>query len=153
MKCLIKWIFQTFEPFWVCAFFLWFFLKSANYLNPPAYFCKKNSMTNTLQAAGALLPKMSIADKTQLLQWVISDLTNVFPGIEKTPNVCGGDACVAKTRIPVWSLVNSRRLGMSDEDILRNFPTLIQVDLKNAWNYFRANQAEIEAEIHENEIA
>ncbi|NEP91259.1 MAG: DUF433 domain-containing protein [Okeania sp. SIO2C2] len=29
-------------------------------------------------------------------------------GINKTPNVCGGDACVGNTRIPVWSLVSDR---------------------------------------------
>jgi uncharacterized protein (DUF433 family) len=23
-------------------------------------------------------------------------------GIERTPGVCGGDACIAGTRIPVW---------------------------------------------------
>ena len=87
-------------------------------------------MTSTLQEAGALLPKMSALDKAQLLQWVISDLTNVFPSIEKTPGVCGGDACIAKTRIPVWSLVNSRRLGMDEAEILYNFPTLNREDLK-----------------------
>jgi len=104
-----------------------------------------------LQKAGALLPKMSSVEKTQLLQWVISDLTNVFPGIEKKPNVCGGDACVAGTRIPVWSLVNSRRLGMSEKEILHNFPTLVHEDLKNAWNYYRANKEEIDEQILANE--
>lgn len=108
-------------------------------------------MTSTLQEAGALLPKMSAPDKAQLLQWVISDLTNVFPGIEKTLGVCGGDACIAKTRIPVWSLVNSRRLGMDDSEILYNFPTLNHEDLKNAWNYYRANEAEIDEQIRENQ--
>lgn len=109
-------------------------------------------MTSTLQEAGALLPKMSAVDKAQLLQWVIIDLTNVFPGIEKTPGVCGGDACIAKTRIPVWSLVNSHRLGMEDAEILYNFPTLNHEDLKNAWNYYRANREEIDAQVLSNLI-
>ena len=107
--------------------------------------------SSTLQEAGALLPRMSALDKAQLLQWVISDLTNVFPGIEKTPGVCGGDACVAKTRIPVWSLVNSKRLGMDDAEILYNFPTLNREDLKNAWNYYRANHEEVDELILENQ--
>ena len=114
-------------------------------------FAQNLDMTSTLQEAGALLPRMSVSDKTQLLQWVISDLTNVFPGIEKTPGVCGGDACIAKTRIPVWSLVNSRRIGMKDTEILYNFPTLTREDLKNAWNYYRANKEEIEDQIIENQ--
>jgi uncharacterized protein (DUF433 family) len=108
-------------------------------------------MPTALQEAGALLSKMSSSEKSQLLQWVISDLTNVFPGIEKTPGVCGGDARIAKTRIPIWSLVNARKLGMSDKDILYNFPTLSPEDLKNAWNYYRANKEEIDTQIADNE--
>lgn len=106
---------------------------------------------NALQTAASLLPKMTASEKAQLLQWVISDLSNDFPGIEKTPGVCGGDACIEKTRIPVWSLVNSRKLGMTDEELLRNFPSLTAHDLKNAWNYNRAHQLEIEELIRENE--
>jgi len=109
-------------------------------------------MENTaLKEASKLLPKMSRVEKAQLVQWVISDLSNVFPGVEKTPGVCGGDACIAKTRIPVWSLVNARKLGMTDKEILRNYPSLVAEDLKNAWNYYRANQQEIDTQIFENE--
>jgi len=104
-----------------------------------------------LQKVGAILPEMSPAEKAQLLQWVVSDLTNIFPGIEKTPGVCGGDACVAGTRIPVWSLVNSRRLGCTDEELLRNFPSLTSHDLSNVWAYYEANKAEIDIQIFENE--
>lgn len=51
----------------------------------------------------------------------------------------------------MWSLVNSRRLGMSDMEILHNFPTLTPEHLKNAWNYYRANPEEIDEQILENE--
>lgn len=34
-------------------------------------------------------------------------------GVEATPGVCGGSACIAGTRIPVWLLEQGRRLGMS----------------------------------------
>ena len=104
-----------------------------------------------LEKVGALLPEMSPAEKAQLLQWVVSDLTNIFPGIEKTPGVCGGDACVAGTRIPVWSLVNSRRLGLTDGQLLDSYPTISREDLKNVWNYYAANKDEIEELIAENE--
>jgi uncharacterized protein (DUF433 family) len=109
-------------------------------------------MSSALQEAKAALAKMSPVDKAQLLQWVISDLTNVFPGIEKKPDVCGGDACIIHTRIPVWSLINAQRLGMTDTEILFNFPTLTSEDMRNAWNYYRANKEEIEKNIKENEI-
>lgn len=38
--------------------------------------------------------------------------------IQKTPGVCGGEACVAGTRIAVWMLVEARRAGCKDEEIL-----------------------------------
>jgi uncharacterized protein (DUF433 family) len=105
----------------------------------------------TLQQVGAMLPELTPAEKAQLLQWVVSDLTNIFPGIEKTSGVCGGDACIAGTRIPVWSIVNSRNLGLSDAQLLDAYPTIDRQDLKNAWNYYELNKAEIEELIFENE--
>jgi uncharacterized protein (DUF433 family) len=72
-------------------------------------------------------------------------------GINKTPGVCGGDACVGNTRIPVWSLVNDRRLGMSDAQILAAFPDLSAADLVNAWVYAETHLKEIETAIQENE--
>lgn len=72
-------------------------------------------------------------------------------GIEKTPGVCGGDACIRKTRIPVWSLVCDRRLGMSDGQILAAFPGLSAIDLVNAWRYAQAYPEEIDIAIRENE--
>lgn len=94
---------------------------------------------------------MSPSEKAQLLQWVVSDLGGVFPGIEKTPNVCGGDARIARTRIPVWLLVRQRQLGLSEDQILYGYPTLRAEDLSNAWNYYRAHKEEIESQIIENE--
>ena len=47
-------------------------------------------------------------------------------GVERTPGVCGGDPCIVRTRIPVWVLVQSRRLGMSEADILKSYPTLLR---------------------------
>lgn len=74
-------------------------------------------------------------------------------GIEHTPGVCGGDACIASTRIPVWSLEQSRRLGFTDDELLNNYPTLHQGDLAAAWAYVKAHAAEIDHAIRENEEA
>jgi uncharacterized protein (DUF433 family) len=104
-----------------------------------------------LEKAGALLPEMTDQEKAQLLQWVASELSGIYPGIEKTPGVCGGDACITRTRIPVWSLVNSKKMGLTDAQLLEAYPTLTEDDLRNAWNYYRGNRAEIEAQIFENE--
>ena len=110
-------------------------------------------MSTTLQHAEALLAQMSPGEKAQLLQWVVSDLGGVFPGIEKTPGICGGEARITRTRIPVWLLVQQRNLGLSVEEILEGYPTLREEDLNNAWNYYRAHKEEIEAQIFENEAA
>ena len=73
--------------------------------------------------------------------------------IQKTPGVCGGDARVRTTRIAVWMLVEGRRAGMSDEQLLRAHPTLTQADLDAAWDYHARDRQEIEEAIREHEEA
>jgi uncharacterized protein (DUF433 family) len=72
-------------------------------------------------------------------------------GIEVTPGVCGGDARIAGTRIPVWSLVSARRLGATDSQILSEYPALGPGDLANAWAYAESHADEVERLIRENE--
>lgn len=74
-------------------------------------------------------------------------------GIESTPGVCGGDPCIARTRIPVWLLEQYRRLGMPEAEILSNFPSLRAVDLVNAWAFVAAHPDEIDRQIRDNEEA
>lgn len=100
-----------------------------------------------------ILSTMSRAEKAQLLQWIVRDLGESFPGIESNPLVCGGESCIVRTRIPVWLLVQARNLGMSEADILRSYPTLRAEDLANAWGYYRAHRGEIDNEIRQNEAA
>lgn len=72
-------------------------------------------------------------------------------GIDKTPGVCGGDACIRQTRIPVWALVQLRQLGTDEVDLLHIYPTLTADDLVNAWSYYQSHTAEIEQQIADNE--
>lgn len=72
-------------------------------------------------------------------------------GVEKTPGVCGGAARIARTRIPVWTLVRFKQLGASDEDLLSFYPALTREKLARAWQYAGAHQDEIAAEILQNE--
>ena len=76
-----------------------------------------------------------------------------WSGIESTPGVCGGDPCVAGTRITVWLLEQARRLGATDADLLAWYPSLRPADLENAWAFVATHRAEIETEIRENERA
>lgn len=74
-------------------------------------------------------------------------------GIEHTTGVCGGDACITSTRIPVWTLEQSRRTGFTDDELLNNYPTLNQADLVAAWAYVKTHPTEIDNAIRENEEA
>lgn len=104
---------------------------------------------NTLQEIE--VSKMSRAEKVKLLQFLVRDLSNEFEGIEKTEGVCGGSVRIRKTRIPVWLLENARRLGSSEADLLKNYPSLTAKDLANAWDYVELHKEEIEREIIANE--
>lgn len=85
-----------------------------------------------LQEAEQLLAFMSRAEKAHLLQVLVRDLGDAFPRIESTPQVGGGSARIVRTRIPVWTLVRARQIGISEADLLHSYPTLRAEDLTNA---------------------
>ncbi len=99
------------------------------------------------------MAEMTRAEKARLLQALARDLGEAFPGIESAPGVCGGEPRIAGTRIPVWVLEQARRLGATEADLLRSYPTLRAEDLVNAWAYVRSHRDEIERQISENEAA
>lgn len=78
-------------------------------------------------------------------------MTHIASWISRKPDRCGGDACVRDLRIPVWTLVEARRLGASDADLLENYPSLTLADLEAAWEHQRLNSLEIERNIWENQ--
>jgi uncharacterized protein (DUF433 family) len=106
-----------------------------------------------LQEAEKLLSKMTRGEKAQLLQSVVRDLGDAFPGIDSMSDVCGGEPCIARTRVPVWVLVQARHLGTSEAELLRCYPTLRAEDLANAWAYYRTHKDEIDRQILGNEEA
>lgn len=106
-----------------------------------------------MRTAEQLLSTMTRTEKARLLQWIVRDLGGAFPGIESTPGICGGEPRIVRTRIPVWVLVQLRKLGASEADLLRCYPTLRSEDLTNARAYYRSHRREIEQQIVENEAA
>jgi uncharacterized protein (DUF433 family) len=110
-------------------------------------------MTSGVKEAERLLGAMTRAEKAQVLQLVVRDLGDAFPGIDSIPGVCGGEPCIVRTRIPVWLLVEARQLGTSEAELLHSYPSLRAEDLVNAWGYYRAHKDEIELQIRENEAA
>src|SRR5439155_9841105 len=101
--------------------------------------------------ATKLVSSLSRGEKAQILQMVAKDIGDAYPGIESTPGVCGGEPCIVRTRIPVWLLEQARRLGTSEAEILRSYPSLRAEDLANAWSYVRLHQDEIVERIQLNE--
>ncbi len=73
--------------------------------------------------------------------------------VQKTPDVCGGDARIRDTRHTVWGLVQWRQLGLSDAKILEQHPDLTPADLEAAWAYYARNRDEIDQAIRENDEA
>jgi uncharacterized protein (DUF433 family) len=100
-----------------------------------------------------ILPTLSPGEKAQILKWVAQELGGASPGIDSRADVCGGEACIVRTRIPVWLLEQARRMGVSEQELLAAYPSLRAEDLVNAWAYARSHTAEIEAQIRDNEAA
>jgi uncharacterized protein (DUF433 family) len=106
-----------------------------------------------LQDIASQLLALPPAEKAQAIQLLTQSLGNTWRRIEKTPGVCGGSACIASTRIPVWGLVEARRQGYSETDLLKSYPMLTASDLAHAWIYAAAYSEEIEDAIQANEAA
>jgi uncharacterized protein (DUF433 family) len=110
-------------------------------------------MTTTLKQVEQLLGNLSRAEKSQLLKWIVNELSDWTPGVESRVDVCGGEPCIVRTRVPVWVLEQARRLGTTEAELLAAYPALRAEDLANAWAYVRAHGSEINQQIHENEAS
>lgn len=91
--------------------------------------------------------------RASVLQTITQTLALGSRGITKTQGVCGGEACIARTRIPVWLLVESHRQGVREAQMLNDYPHISAADLVNAWAYAQAYPDEIEAAIGRNQAA
>ncbi len=114
---------------------------------------EQGSEMTALEKAQTLLASLSRREKVRMLDWIVRDLGETFPGVESTPGVAGGEACILRTRIPVWALVRARQLGASEADVLRSYPSLRAEDLVHAWAYYQGHREEIERQIRDNEAA
>lgn len=107
----------------------------------------------TLKELETQLLALTLDEKAEAIKILTQTLSNGSRGITKTPNVCGGEACIAGTRIPVWGLVESRYIGVSEAQLLDDYPHISAADLVNAWAYADANPIEIEEVIKKNQEA
>ena len=89
----------------------------------------------TIKELEPQLLALSDSEKVQVVQLLSQGKISPIQGIEKTPGVCGGSACVVGTRITVWGLVESKRVGYSESDLLISYPTISATNLANASAY------------------
>jgi uncharacterized protein (DUF433 family) len=106
-----------------------------------------------LEKVQSVVAGLSRAEKVRVLEWIVQDLGETFPGIESTPGVAGGEPCIIRTRIPVWALVRARQLGTSEADLLSSYPRLHAEDLVHAWSYYQSHREDIDRQIRLNEAA
>ncbi len=72
--------------------------------------------------------------------------------ITKTPDICGGKACIAGHRIRVMDVVAwHERRGMRPEEIVYQYPGITLADVHAALAYYFDNRAEIEEEIQKDQ--
>lgn len=108
----------------------------------------------TYQELENRLSTLSASEKAEIIQRLTKTISGGAKGITKTPGVCGGEACIAGTRIAVWLLVEARRLGISEAQLLDDYLHITAADLVNAWAYADAHPEEVEAAIRaNNEVA
>ena len=108
-------------------------------------------MKPTYDEAQSLVSSLARQDRARLFEWMAADMADRNIGIDFDPRVCGGSARIAGTRIPIWSLVSWRSEGLTDLEILENFPSLELSDLVNAWGYAERHSRENDQEIEEND--
>jgi uncharacterized protein (DUF433 family) len=107
----------------------------------------------TLQEIETELLTLTSSEQAQVIQTLMQTLGKDSRGITKTPGVCGGTACIANSRIPIWSLIEARTLGYSEADLLTSYPTLTATDLTQAWIYAATCPEAIATAIQINEAA
>ena len=77
--------------------------------------------------------------------------SKMHPYVSAKKGICGGRGVIEGTRIPVWSIIKWYKLGMSFEEIVREFPQLTPAQIHDAFSYYYDNQEEIETDIMDNE--
>ena len=71
------------------------------------------------------------------------------PYVERKEQVCGGRPVIRGTRFPISSIVWNHKLGLTVEEMLREFPQLAPAQIYGALAYYYEHQSEIEEEIRQ----
>lgn len=63
------------------------------------------------------------------------DVKELFDRISSDPDICHGKPCIKGTRIPVYLILSLVAEGASEEDIIKDYPSLTVEDIKAAIKY------------------
>jgi len=74
----------------------------------------------------------------------------IHPYITSKEDIGGGKPIIAGTRTRVSNIVAYYRLGLSPEELAREFPHLTLSQIHDALSYYYEHQEEIDKEIEEN---
>lgn len=107
----------------------------------------------TLQEIEDRLLTISLSDKATMVQILTKNLSISGKGITKKNGICGREACIDGTRIAVWLLVEAKQLGITEAQLLQDYPFITAADLVNAWAYADAHSEEITEAIYANNEA
>ncbi|MBD2186090.1 DUF433 domain-containing protein [Aerosakkonema funiforme] len=92
-------------------------------------------------------------EKAEVIQILLKTLSSGSRGITKTPDVMGGEACIDKTRLPVWLFVSLREQGATDAELLKFYPHISAADLVSVWAYADAHPEEIQKALRDQDEA
>ena len=104
------------------------------------------------QEAEALVAQMTPAEKAQFSRFS-SETSVMCSPASRASLVCRAAILHRAHPDPGLGAGAIRRLGMSEAELLTNYPSLRAEDLVNAWAYVRAHREEIDRQIEEQESA
>ncbi|WP_374800165.1 DUF433 domain-containing protein [Aerosakkonema funiforme] len=116
-----------------------------SFMDAPDVIQKQVKRTNCYRAN-----RITPDEKAEVIQILLKTLSSGSRGITKTPGVMVGEACIDKTRLPVWLFVSLREQGATDAELLKFYPHISAADLVNVWAYADAHPEEIVKIIRKN---
>src|SRR5436190_2744680 len=75
------------------------------------------------------------------------------PLVASRPGVCGGDLCVAGTRLPLWVLYKAWKAGKSNAQLRRMYPVLKTAPLQHLRDYAEFHSDDLERQFAANHRA
>ena len=81
----------------------------------------------------------------------MATVTEIGSLISRRPDIRGGRPCIAGTGVSVRRIAQWHNMGLLPEEIVRKFGHLSLAQVHAALAYYRANQAEIDADLEAEE--